>query len=283
MFDLLKRLSFIPVMLALFACEYRSPAVITDTQKPQLGQYDIALEQLDEKAFAKDLIGGEPADLRNYPAVVYSRQGSARCTATVVGPKALLIAAHCVANNATAYFKVQGKDYSAKCSISSSYPHDSTADWGLCAVSRVVEGIQYEVLSQELGDVKVGDRILLTGYGCIHPRRPDGTGGDGGNDGVYRVGEAIVSQVPSPGSNDIVTNLGSSLCFGDSGGPAFKKLSADGFVRRLLSVNSRGDIRTTSFLVSIATDDAKSFLHAWIRKTGLAICGVSKDAQGCRP
>lgn len=233
---------------------------------------------------AGDLIGGVPQDLRDYPAVVYSLQrdgrSASRCTATLIGERTLLLAAHCVGDGKTAVFSVAGVRYESKCKRAPGYPANATADWALCLVTKPVMGVPYEVLSQDLLDVKVGDEILLTGFGCVNPREPDGSGGDGGNDGVYRVGKAKVAQVPSEKSNDIVTNEGAALCFGDSGGPSF--VVATNGTRKMLSVNSRGDIAKTSYLVSVATPEAKAFMQSWAKSTKQMICGMHAEASGCR-
>ena len=220
-----------------------------------------------------DLIGGRTASLSDWPASVYSSQGNSRCTSTVVGERVLLIAAHCVSDGGKASFKVGGVQYSSICTHSDDYEGNATADYSLCAVDKVVEGISYEVVNQDKDSVKVGDELLLTGFGCIQP------GGGGGNDGTYRIGEAKVTRTPSGTNNDIVTSGGAALCFGDSGGPAFK---VTGTKRVQVSINSRGDIRTTSYLSALHTDQAKAFFSSWYEKNGQKICGVHKDAKGCR-
>lgn len=238
---------------------------------------DIELEPLVAQlpgTIEPTLIGGEPAKPEEWPATVYSSQGNSRCTATVVGEKVLFIAAHCVGNGRTATFRVAGKRYSSTCTHSPKYNNNSTADWALCLVSEVVEGIKYEVLSQDAALVKVGDAILLTGYGCTQP------GGSGGNDGVYRIGQSKILRLPSGSSNDIVTKGGAALCYGDSGGPAFALLH-DG--RRLqLSINSRGDIKETSYLSAVYTSDAKDFIASWSQSKNVKLCGVHEDAPNCR-
>jgi len=221
------------------------------------------------------LIGGRNADPKDWPASMYSAQGNSRCTSTIVGERVLLIAAHCVANGGTAQFKVGGKNYSARCEHSPDYRRDSTADWSLCLISEKVEGIPYEIVNQDEALVKVGDEVLLTGFGCVRP------GGGGGNDGTYRIGETKVQRVTN-GNNDIVTKGGAALCFGDSGGPAFKYLDAEKKIRAQISVNSRGDIATTSYLSAVHTGPAKKFLKEWSDRKQVKICGVHADAAGCR-
>lgn len=219
------------------------------------------------------LINGRTADPKDFPASVYSSQGNSRCTATVVGEKVLFIAAHCVGNGGTAKFKIKGVSYVATCTHSADYRGNSTADYALCEIDKKVEGVPYELVNQEAARVKAGEELLLTGFGCVSP------GGGGGNDGVYRIGETRISRVPSGSDNDIVTSGPAALCFGDSGGPAFK---IDGAKRYQVSINSRGDIRKTSYLSATHTTQAKRFINAWSTAKSLKICGVHADTVGCR-
>lgn len=246
------------------------------------------------------LIKGREADLKDWPASVYAQMGGSRCTATVVGEKTLLIAAHCVRDGGVAKFKTAGVEYSSTCTHSPLYSHaawdrvrtkielgqvsefkdlvNATADWALCLVTKPVANIEYEVLNSDADLLKKGDELLLTGYGCTQP------GGSGGNDGKYRVGEALITDLPSGSDNDIVTFggvPGAALCYGDSGGPAFyiDKISKK---RVVVSVNSRGNIRDTSYLSSVSTSNFKGFLTSWAARNNQKICGYHKDAKNCR-
>ena len=98
---------------------------------------------------------------------------------------------------------------------------------------------------------------------------------------MYRIGNAVVRSLPSGNSNDIVTNSGAALCYGDSGGPAFHYDKVTG-QRVVISTNSRGDIAKTSYLSATHTVMAKRFFQAWYDKVGEKVCGFHSDAQGCR-
>lgn len=241
------------------------------------------------------LIGGTVVDKAFWPASVYASMGNSRCTATVVGEKVLLIAAHCVGNGGTASFSAGGQSYSAKCTHAPDYDRaiwemhrtaivlgqvpdielrNSTADWALCVINKPVTGVPFENVNQDPLRFKVGDELTLTGYGCLAAG-----GGGGGNDGKYRIGTAKIQKVPSGSSNDIVTYGSAALCFGDSGGPAF---FISGSNRWTVSVNSRGNIKDTSYLSSVSTVAAKAFFSDWATRNNVEICGIHSSAKGCR-
>lgn len=218
------------------------------------------------------LINGIVADMAEWPASVSVRSGNAGCTGTVVGPRVLFHAAHCVGNGGTSTFRAGGASYSARCEHSPNYRGNSTADWTLCLTSQPVQNVAFENINTDPELVQRGDELLLTGYGCTRP-------GGGGSDGLYRIGTANVIRLPGGTNNDIVTLGGAALCFGDSGGPAFKVQDA---VRWLVGVNSRGNISTTSYLSATHTPQAVSFFTNWMQKTGAEICGITPNMLGCR-
>lgn len=223
------------------------------------------------------LINGRPANPAEFPASVYVNTGGGRCTGTVVGPRVLLIAAHCMPSGAVVNFSVGPNHYRAVCTHSKDYASNATADYALCKTETVVSGIHYENVTLDDKLLKVGDELLLTGYGCTQP------GGKGGNDGIYRIGEATITGLPTGSSNDITTRRGGALCFGDSGGPAFKYLDTAKSKRVVVSVNSRGDIATTSYLSALYSPQGKRFVGAWLEKNpGMQICGVSEGTLNCR-
>ncbi len=224
--------------------------------------------------FGPNLIGGTPAPAADWPASVYASMDNARCSATVIGERTLLIASHCVDNGSSTRFTVLSNQYTALCSHTAGYPGNATYDWTLCLVDRKVQGIVYERLASDGDDIKVGTTLRLTGYGCIK------SNGTGGNDGVFRIGTAPVTKLPSGTTADIVTRGSSALCYGDSGGAVYLE-KADG-TREVVGVNSRGDISTTSYLPAVYHTQFKAKIAAWKVQTSQKICGVDADAVGCR-
>lgn len=218
------------------------------------------------------LIGGIPVDPKLYEAVLYTRQGGSRCTSTIVGPRTLITASHCVDNGGTASFLLKGVNYNSKCVHHPDYDRNETADWALCYIDKTVAGIRFESLSMDGSIPKVGDTITLMGYGCT---KPDGSGG---NDGILRSGLAEVKRTPRNNDWDIVTQGKVALCFGDSGGPAFYLKGAD---RYLISINSRGNIQDTSYLSKTLSNPVFSdWIKAWATEKNTTICGVNIDCLG---
>lgn len=220
------------------------------------------------------LIGGKAADPSEWPASVYARAGNAACSATLVGERTLFMASHCMDDGGKVTFSAGANQYTARCTHHPEYRGNSTADWALCLVDRPVTGIAFEVLGVDK-TVSVNDPLLLSGYGCIKP------GGGGGNDGIFRIGNAVVKGTPYGKSYDIVTKGGAALCFGDSGGSAYLLLE-DG-TRFIIGVNSRGDINTTSYLPATYSATFVSWAGTWAKNNAnVRLCGVHQDAMGCR-
>lgn len=229
-----------------------------------------------EEVKSPDLIGGRAADPKDWPASVYAHMNGAACSATVVGEYVLIIASHCVEHGATAQFSIGATNYVSKCSRSPLYRRGIDHDLALCKVDKKVEGIPYESVNQDPSKVKVGDEILLTGYGCIR------SGGGGGNDGIYRIGEAKVLGLPTGNDYDYSTRGGAALCYGDSGGSAYIYLDAQKTKRTVISTNSKGDIRIKSWITSTSTDASINFIKQWSEENQVLICGVHPEAKGCR-
>jgi hypothetical protein len=132
-------------------------------------------------------------------------------------------------------------------------------------------GALYETLNTSSNVPKMNDSVTLLGFGC----RQEGGGGPSGK--LY-TGAARVSNFSGI---YIVTKGGAAVCFGDSGGGAYVQIS--NAQRRLIGVNSRGDISTTSYLTSVSPHSVVSFLLDWSDKNAAKICGLHNGADGCQP
>lgn len=222
------------------------------------------------------LINGKPANAADWPASVYATAGNAACSATLVGERVVIMASHCMDDGGQISFSAHANNYTATCTHHPAYTSNITADWALCLVDRPVTGVAFENLGVNV-TMAIGETVLLSGYGCIT------AGGGGGNDGIFRVGDAVVQGLPvsASNSNDTVTQGGAALCFGDSGGAAYKN-NADGS-RSIFAINSRGNIATTSYLASVYTGQFATWAKTWATNSAnVKMCGVHSDALYCR-
>lgn len=255
-------------------------------------QNDIMLdpvESLAQEGIGPVLIGGSEARAEEWPASFYSSAAGARCSATLVGPQALLLAAHCVGNGKRSIISFRSKTYNGKCTHAESYKNgtgDESADYALCFLTSPVEGLRYETINRDASRLKVKGDILLTGYGCTQAPAPGSNEPSGGNDGIFRIGSAKI--IHNPGDeerNSIITQDEVVVCPGDSGGGAFY-LFVSNPRRILVSVNSRVWYeKKRSYLSSMTTPDAVKFVEAWLKdpeNKAARICGFNLSGPSCR-
>ncbi len=240
--------------------------------------------------FGATLIGGREVRPGEYPEVIRISSGRSYCSASIVGPRVVLTAGHCtsedgsvqpVSEKETYQFMVGQNVYRAKCKLAPSYRDGrrgiGSQDMALCKIDREVE-VKYAIIADR--EPEVGDKATLIGYGCTRRRSE---GGGGGNDGILRVGEAKVKKQSTDSSYHVYTEDDDvTLCYGDSGGPAFLRVRAPkAEYHYVFGVNSMGDIEKVALLTSLPR--SLDFLRAYEREQGVEICGVSRDCDGSEP
>jgi hypothetical protein len=238
------------------------------------------------------VVGGKPAKAKDWPASFFSSHDEFVCTSTLVGPRALLTAAHCV-DGVTTTLKHQGKTIGAKCTIAKDYNPDTEAgrkaDWALCLLDQAIAGpgMVYERVNTDETLLVKGMKLLLTGFGCINIDL------SGGTDGIFRIATAPIDKLPTAADIDLVTKSGpgeGTVCPGDSGSAAF--ITSADLVRRLqVAVNSRTLVQQTggvekilgtSFLSSVTASGAKTLLSEWMAANKQQICGLTSGMTSCR-
>jgi Trypsin len=127
-----------------------------------------------------EIIGGAPADPTKFTSTLIF-VGAQRCTATIVGQRSVLTAAHCVANTPRGTINLGGSAISLTCNVHPQYitasctgnpmKMDCTADVALCYAGSIITapGLRYERVQNPTVDppLAVGSSIVLLGYGCL--------------------------------------------------------------------------------------------------------------------
>jgi len=237
---------------------------------------------------------GVVSDTALWPATVAAKVYTGICTATLVGPEALLTAKHCVGNGKIVKIKFQdGETFEGPCT----HPKDGhlSADWALCRMKPAVvrPGLFYEFISVNPSRIRKGIILTVGGYGCTRipiPHRIE----EEQESPTFRTGQVFVNELPGQKwPNWILTNSarqdGSAfICPGDSGGAAY--LVEPSGRREVVAVASAiGDEETkddylVSYLAALTTSSAQEFLSQWLKdNVGAKICGLGENPEKCRP
>lgn len=206
-------------------------------------------------AFA--LIGGKASE--TFPEVVRLQAGEKTCTGTIIGPRTVVSAAHCVTDDSP-YFVHGGRKYFVKYIVSDQ--KDAGHDVALAVTEKKIHNAIFARIGVGL---KHGMQILLAGFGCTRK---------GGKPGGLHVGK---TKIVGMDDDHVLASSphGSVLCEGDSGGPAF---ALEGVSRRLVAINSLSDIRKLNLNVRLDSRLSHAFLKTAARLHRLEICGLT---SGC--
>lgn len=193
------------------------------------------------------------------------------CSATAIGDRAVLTAAHCVSSPAGT-IQVSGKPIHVTCQMHPDYGKKHGTDFALCiAVAQLATPAGgFETLGTDAAATPVGARIKLLGFGCRAPSGDESFG-------RLSEGNATILEV----SNSVIeAGAGASICFGDSGAAAYVSSGNYKANRRVVAVNSanRDD---HSLLAMIASQQFLDWAKQWANDQKVVICGLHASATNC--
>jgi hypothetical protein len=254
-----------------------------------------------------EVIGGSVVEIGEWPAtmILCSKAGTF-CTATAVGQRIVLTAAHCLEGLERADYVVGRFDHvsndefgartelqlGVKCRTHGKYrpflgrielttvmKNEWSADLAVCAVEKNMNLTAYERVLKFSDRIAVHDEIMLVGLGCTES-------GGGGKMEVPYQGPAPIDSfvagtyfVHTKRDPDSVQHW-AALCSGDSGGAAFKSFSAGD--RYVVAIAAISDDKEQSFLTNVTATDMIEFIKDNSNNNDLAVCGLHSAAPPCR-
>ncbi|MBS1149172.1 MAG: Alkaline serine protease [Myxococcaceae bacterium] len=240
----------------------------------------------DEVQRERSGIVGGVTDTGDPAVVALTVQGQEYCTGTLVGPKTILTAAHCVNVYGTqtpyyAAFGTYASQPTQRVRIISQIAHPSynpnsgvSHDFGVLQLASAVTNVTPIPMNEKpMNSSHVGMPIRHSGFGI--------TSGGGGGGGTKRQVSYNVRQVTSA----LIESgaAGKQTCSGDSGGPAFMVMPGN-TAETLVGVVSFGDQSCNQF----GEDGRVDFVLPWITQTmspweGPTCASDGQCKAGCTP
>lgn len=201
------------------------------------------------------------------------------CTATVVGARALLTAAHCVTASEPVQARLGDRTFSLRCGAVG--PEGVRRfDVALCVSDQLLEGVRAARIDavRRLG---IGDGLVLAGFGCTAGGGVDRSGTGALSSGLARVVALDVVLSGAPDEAPFIVAKGASPCFGDAGGGVYHMGAAEQTPAAVSGLLSRGDLASSSYIVSLASVPLIDALRQAADQQGARLCGVHDDGASC--
>ena len=145
---------------------------------------------LQEPGAVNQVIDADPVSTKDWPATLVFRTPAGGCTATAVGRRVVLTAAHCVTDGQKGSVTTNGEKATVTCDHHPYYLVDYSADFALCSSDKDLAFTPHENVNTEPATGDAGEQITLLGYGCLKKNGTDKSFGY-----LYK-GLAMASAIP---------------------------------------------------------------------------------------
>lgn len=201
------------------------------------------------------------------PATVYLDLGGGGCTGTLVTPKTIVTAKHCLSSQMWAYFGTNASDDAGTWIQVAHKQGHPQADIAMLTLQTASTVTPIPLVTADLS-TKLGETIRIAGFGV--------TSENGSNSGIKRHATATLQSVD--GGIMYATNQPSGTCYGDSGGPNFMTIGGTEYI---IGVTSFGTAACGSGLDgSVRIDTYREWIRDYMAAHDVLPVEASCDADG---
>lgn len=225
----------------------------------------------------------------DYPQIVrvVLPGGRGLCTGSVIAPRAVLTAAHCVTE--TGSYRAYTSVGTRATYLVENFGNGELGDVHDLALLVFAQDLPGPYLPLGFHSVRVTDAVRLVGYGCNDLDSRLGTGVKRtGTNRIVDIDDFLVLATPLDVLQSQRRILGpenlAGSCFGDSGGPLLR--FADGQLRVVGVAHAGGwnDTQLVSRFVNLSRPEIIDFLHEVDERHDLGlfdVCRISPESVGC--